>query len=111
MVGDKRRDAPETGSGPTATCSQLHVARMPHRSAGSATPSARLRTLDEAQVGSERFGNLRQRCARRTDDSAFDAADLRLGNPSLVCQLHLGELVLLSSLNHLAGAPISLVEH
>ena len=107
MVGDERRDALEIGSGPTATCSQLHVARMPHGSAGSATPSARLRTLDEAQVGSERFGNLRQRCARRTDDSAFDAADLRLEESGLVGQLHLREVVLLAELDHLSSHAVS----
>jgi hypothetical protein len=85
--GDERRDALEIGSGPTATCSQLHVARTPHGSAGSATPSTRLRTLDEAQVGSERFGNLRKRGACRAHDAALYTADLRLGHPSLFGQL------------------------
>ncbi len=64
--------------------------------AGSATPSARLRTLDETQVGSERFGNLPERGARRVHHPALDTADLRLGEPGLLGQLHVGETVLLS---------------
>lgn len=65
-------------------------------SAGSATPSAWLRTLDEAQVGSERFGNLPERGAGRTHNPALDTADLRLRESGLLSQLHLGEIVLLS---------------
>ena len=65
-------------------------------SAGSAAPSARLRTLDEAQVGSKRFGNLPERGAGRAHNPALDTADLRLGDPGLLSQLHLGEILLLS---------------
>jgi hypothetical protein len=41
---------------------------MQGASARSATPHARLRTLDQAQAGSERFGNLPERGAHRTHD-------------------------------------------
>jgi tetratricopeptide (TPR) repeat protein len=55
-------------------------ARLQRGSAGGATSNAGVKTLYEAQFGAERFGNLRQGCARRTDDAPFDAADLSLGN-------------------------------
>jgi hypothetical protein len=65
--------------------------------------------LDERKVSTESLCDLGQCRARRANDSAFDAADLRLRERGLLSQLDLCEVMLLAQFDYLASDPVCLI--